>query len=208
MNVVRSALRPGRLYPQVYWVLSSICCLFNNTFSSSVWIPWNYWMFDELNKMHCLIRRPVLWFVWRDCVIRIQNQDSQSADRDLKPGPPEYKTGVLWKKCSVVLRYVDWCIFTDVSKRPCTEHLSQAVTWHDGPEDLCDHPHRSEKPHCRHPRLPMVMFNSSVFVDPTFIFSVPPSGTIFFPLWRCTQRGPSRSHSFTQRRNTVGRTPV
>ena len=93
---------------------------------------------------------------------------------DLKAGPPEYKTGVLWKKCSVVFQHVDWYIFTDVSKRPYTEHLqSQAVTQRDGPEDLSDYPHRREKAHCCQPRLLMVTFHPSVFGDPEFnTFSV------------------------------------
>ena len=80
-------------------------------------------MIDELNKLLCLIGGSVPEFVWRDCGIRIQKQDSWSAVRDLKPGPPEYKAGVLWKKCSVVLLHVVWDIFTDVSNRRCTEHL-------------------------------------------------------------------------------------
>ena len=47
-------------------------------------------MIGGLNKMRFQIRSSVPEFAWRDCGIRIQKQDSLSADRDLKTGPPEY----------------------------------------------------------------------------------------------------------------------
>jgi len=156
-------------------------------------------MSDELNKMRFEIRRSVPEFSWRNSGTRIQKQFSRSADRDLKPGPPEYKTDVLWKKCSVVFRHVDWYIFTDVSKRRFTEHLQgQAVTRRDGPEDLSDNRHRNQKAHCCQPRLLMVMFHTTVFGDPEFnTFSVSlHSGTNLFR-GAAAQREPWPPNSFT-----------
>ena len=89
-------------------------------------------------------------------------------------------------------------IFTDVSKRRCTEHLQgQAITRRDGPEDLSDNPHRSEKSHCCQPRLLIAMFHPPVYGDPEFnTFSVSLHSVTNLFCGAATQREPW-PHSFT-----------